>query len=171
MLFLTLFSNQSLNHDLVQYVMTCVCFPGSSEAILESEFQREQAFEDTTEKEVTSPMPDDVHESVNAEAVFIQRLDDLTLDENPVESCRFEKVQPKALPLSSSGQESVVLDDILDDMELGDLFLEDVPPYVPSPHELLELQKKEIMRELCNEKNLGKLKSIWKKVTLHLTRS
>lgn len=114
--------------------MTCVCFPGPSEAILESEFQREQPFEDTIEKEVTSHMPDDVHESVNADAVFIQQLDDLTLDENPVESCRVEEVQPKTLPSSSSGQDSVVPDDILDDMDLGDLFLEGRPPYVPSPH-------------------------------------
>ncbi|CAA7028264.1 unnamed protein product [Microthlaspi erraticum] len=48
-------------------------------------------------------------------------------------------------------------------MELGHLFLEDLPPYEPSPHELLESQKKAIMRELCNERNLGKLKGVWEK--------
>ncbi|XP_010414784.1 PREDICTED: DExH-box ATP-dependent RNA helicase DExH4, chloroplastic isoform X2 [Camelina sativa] len=136
---------------------------GPSEAILESEFQRDQDFEDTTEEEVTSSMPDDVHESVNDDTVLFQLFDDLTLDANPVGSCRSEEIQPKALPLTSSKQESVVLNDLLDDMDLGDLFIEDVPPYVPSPHELLEVQKKEIMRELCNEKNLGKLEGIWKK--------
>lgn len=90
---------------------------------------------------------------------------------NPVGSCSSEEIQPKALPLTSPGQELVLSDDILDDMQLGDLFLEDVPPYEPSPYEILELQKKKIMEELCNEENLGKLEGIWKKVTLHLTRS
>lgn len=136
---------------------------------MESEFQREHAFEDTAEKEVTSSMPDDVHESVNSDPMFFQLFDDLNLNANPVERCRSEENQPKALPLSSSGQELVVSNDILDDMDLGDLFLEDVPPYVPSPHELLELQKKEIMKELCNEKNLVNVKGIWKKVTIYLT--
>lgn len=50
------------------------------------------------------------------------------------------------------------------------MFSEDVPPSEASPHELLELQKKEKMRELRSEKNLEKLEGIWKKVTLHQTR-
>ncbi|KFK40919.1 hypothetical protein AALP_AA2G060200 [Arabis alpina] len=136
---------------------------GPSEAMLESEFQRELAFESATEKEVTSLIPDNVHESVNVDALSVQLLEDLNLNANHVGSSSSEKIQPKALPLTSPGQELVTSDDILDDMELGDLFLEDVPPYEPSPHELLELQKKKIMRELCDEKNLGKLEGIWKK--------
>ena len=127
---------------------------------MESEFQRDrQDCEGAREKEVASSVLDYVHESVNADAFFFQLFDDLTLDTNPVGSCKSEE------------QESVVSNDSLDDLDLGDLFDEDVPPYVPSPHELLELQKKEIMRELCNEKHLTKLNGIWKKVTLHLTRS
>ncbi|KAG5384505.1 hypothetical protein IGI04_035975 [Brassica rapa subsp. trilocularis] len=136
---------------------------GISEAMLESEFLREQAFEDATEKEVKPPKRDDVHESVNADALSIQLLDDMNLDANPVGSRSSEKIQPKALPLSSPGQELAISHDIFDDMELGDLFSEDVPPYEPSPHELLGRQKKEIMRELRDEKNLGKLEGIWKK--------
>ncbi|CAH2047186.1 unnamed protein product [Thlaspi arvense] len=135
-----------------------ICKPrkkGIPKAMLEPEFLREQSFEDATETEVTSPMPDD--------AVCIQLLDDLNLGANPVGSCNSEETQPKALPLSSSGQELVMSDDILEDMELGDLFLEDVPPYEPSPHELLELHKKETKRELCDERNIAKLKGIWKK--------
>lgn len=139
----------------------CVCFAGISESLLESEFQREQSFEDDTEEETTSSMPDGVHESVNVDALSIQLLDDLNLDANHFKRCSPKEIQPKALPLSSSRQE---LDDILQGMELGDLFLEDVPPYEPSPHELMELQKKETLRELCNERNLGKLKGIWEKV-------
>ncbi|EOA34704.1 hypothetical protein CARUB_v10022272mg [Capsella rubella] len=126
---------------------------GPSEAILESEFQRVQAFGDTKEKEVTSSTRDDVDESVDAETFFFQLFDELTLDAIPVRSCISKEIH----------QESVLVNDILDDMDLDDFFSEDVPPYVPSPHELLELQKKEIRRELCNEKNLGKLNGIWKK--------
>lgn len=138
--------------------------------MLESEFQREHAFEDATEKEITSPMPDNVHESVNADDVSSQPLDDPTLGANSVESCGSEEIQPKTLPSSSPGQELVASDDSSEDVELGDIFSEDVPPSEASPHELLELQKKEKMRELRSEKNLGKLEGIWKKVTLHQTR-
>ncbi|KAG7588375.1 Helicase superfamily 1/2 ATP-binding domain [Arabidopsis suecica] len=117
---------------------------GPSEAILESEFQRDQDIEGAVEKEVTSSVLDDVHESVNADAVLFQLFDDFTLDANPVGSCRPEEIQPKDLPLSSSGQESVVSNDSLDDLDLGDLFLEDVPPYG-------EAQKipKALLHQLC----------------------
>ncbi|KAL1204479.1 DExH-box ATP-dependent RNA helicase DExH7 [Cardamine amara subsp. amara] len=136
---------------------------GLSEAMLESEFQREYAFEEATEKESTSPIPDKVHESVNADALSIQPLDDPSLGTNPVESSGSEEIQPKTIPSSSPGQELVTSDDNTEDVELGDMFSEDVPPSEASPHELLELQKKEKMRELCSEKNLEKLEGIWKK--------
>ncbi|KAG7585353.1 Helicase C-terminal [Arabidopsis thaliana x Arabidopsis arenosa] len=118
---------------------------GPSEAILESEFQRErQDCEGAVKKEVTSSMLDDDLESVNTDALFFQLFDDLNLDANPVGSCKSEETQPKALSLSSSGQESVVSNDSLDDLDLGDLFVEDVPPYG-------EAQKipKALLHQLC----------------------
>ncbi|RID44875.1 hypothetical protein BRARA_I01640 [Brassica rapa] len=134
---------------------------GISEATLESEFQREYALEDATENEIASPMPDNVHEAVDADS--IQPLDEPVLDENPVENCGSEENQPKDLPSCSPGQEVVASDDNSEYLALDDMFSVDVPHYEASPHELLELQKKEKMRELRSEENLGKLEGIWKK--------
>ncbi|GMP39365.1 hypothetical protein CsSME_00010233 [Camellia sinensis var. sinensis] len=49
------------------------------------------------------------------------------------------------------------------DVELGSFFLEDVLPGDVLPPEVVELQKKEKMRELASGKNLEKLEGIWKK--------
>ncbi|XP_024015493.1 DExH-box ATP-dependent RNA helicase DExH7, chloroplastic isoform X2 [Eutrema salsugineum] len=136
---------------------------GISEATLESEFQREHAFENATEEELTYPMPDSVHEAVSANAVSVEPLDEPDFGANPVESCGSEENKPKALPTCTMGQELVASDDNSEDLELDGIFLEDVPPSEASPHELLELQKNEMMRELRSEKNLGKLEGIWKK--------
>ncbi|CAE5962523.1 unnamed protein product [Arabidopsis arenosa] len=136
---------------------------GLSEAMLESEFQREHAFESATEQESTCPTSNNLHESVDADDVSVQQLDNLTLDANPAGSCESEEIQTKALPSSSSGQDLVASDEDSEDVELGDTFFEEIPPSEISPHELLELQKEEKMRELRSEKNLGKLDGIWKK--------
>lgn len=55
------------------------------------------------------------------------------------------------------------------DVELGGFFLEDDTASHALTPEVLELQKREKMIELCSEKNLDKLEGIWKKVisTLH----
>ncbi|CAN8244837.1 unnamed protein product [Cochlearia groenlandica] len=135
---------------------------GVSEEMLESEFQRGHAFVEAAEEELPSPMPDNVDES-NAKTISIHPSDDLTLGEDAVESYGSEEVQPQILPFSSPRQESVASDNNSDDVELGDMFLEDGPSSKASPHELLELQKKEKMRELCSDKNLEKLDGIWKK--------
>lgn len=67
-------------------------------------------------------------------------------------------------PVSFYLQSRDALDRESDDAELGDFFLEDSPSDQVLPPEVLEIQKEEIMRELCNEKNLAKLEGIWKKV-------
>ncbi|XP_019058918.1 PREDICTED: DExH-box ATP-dependent RNA helicase DExH7, chloroplastic isoform X2 [Tarenaya hassleriana] len=136
---------------------------GLPEGMLESEFQREQALNSTIEEGFTVSMPDNIDGSVSADVTPFQPSDDPTMDETSVGSGRSEEVQPKALPSSSSGQELVASDGSTEDVELGDMFSEDVPPAEASPHEILELQKKEMMRELCSEKNLVKLEGIWKK--------
>ncbi|CAD5313077.1 unnamed protein product [Arabidopsis thaliana] len=95
---------------------------GLSEAMLESEFQREHAFESATEQELTCPISDNLHESVEADDVSVQMLDNLTLNTNPAESCESEEIQIKALPSSSSGQDLVASDEDSEDVELGDTF-------------------------------------------------
>ncbi|KAL0357191.1 UNVERIFIED_CONTAM: DExH-box ATP-dependent RNA helicase DExH7, chloroplastic [Sesamum calycinum] len=49
------------------------------------------------------------------------------------------------------------------DVELGDFFLEDSVPDQVLPPEILDLQKKEKMKELSSGKNLEKMEGIWKK--------
>ncbi|XP_076921009.1 DExH-box ATP-dependent RNA helicase DExH7, chloroplastic-like [Bidens hawaiensis] len=49
------------------------------------------------------------------------------------------------------------------DIELGDMFLEDSSSGQVLPPEIVEMQKKEKMKELTSEKNLEKLEGIWKK--------
>ncbi|KAL3627873.1 hypothetical protein CASFOL_028288 [Castilleja foliolosa] len=49
------------------------------------------------------------------------------------------------------------------DVELGDFFLEDSSTSNQLLPEILELQKKEKLKELCSEKNIGKMEGIWKK--------
>ncbi|KAL9856890.1 Kinesin-like protein KIN-14O [Arabidopsis thaliana] len=90
--------------------------------MLESEFQREHAFESATEQELTCPISDNLHESVEADDVSVQMLDNLTLNTNPAESCESEEIQIKALPSSSSGQDLVASDEDSEDVELGDTF-------------------------------------------------
>lgn len=134
---------------------------------MESEFQREHALEDTTEKELTSPMPNDVHESVHTDAVSIQPLDEPEpLGENSVDSCGSEENQPDVLPSCSLGQELVASDDNSKRLDFDDIFLDELFPSEASPQELLELQNKEKISELRSEKNMSKLEGIWKKVTI-----
>ncbi|CAA7028259.1 unnamed protein product [Microthlaspi erraticum] len=137
---------------------------GISEATLESEFQREHALEDPKEEELTSPMPNNVHESVYTDAVSMKPLDEPEpLGANPVDTWGSEENQPEVLPSCSVGQELAASDDNLKGLDLDDIFLEELFPSEASPHELLELQNKEKISELRSEKNIGKLEGIWKK--------
>lgn len=54
------------------------------------------------------------------------------------------------------------------DIELGDMFLEDSSSGLVLHPEIVEMQKKEKMKELTSEKNLEKLEGIWKKVNIAL---
>lgn len=130
-------------------------------------------------------LPDDIlesaHESASDHAVLDMsseklEVDDVTshnfrtsnsheheigMDEVAVNnsSNEFTENNPSSVPLddkAASGGEP-------GDVELGDfLFEEDSSPDVSAT--VLELQKKEKMRELCSQKNLEKLEGIWKKV-------
>lgn len=67
-------------------------------------------------------------------------------------------------PVSIDMQSGDTLDGKPDDIELGDLFLEESSLDQVLPPEVFEVQKKEKIRELCSEKNLEKMEGIWKKV-------
>lgn len=75
-----------------------------------------------------------------------------------------EDVSIQGVPLSVPSQDGSVVDDDSGDIELGDMFLEDSSSGLVLHPEIVELQKKEKMKELTSEKNLEKLEGIWKKV-------
>ena len=58
----------------------------------------------------------------------------------------------------------------LEDVEIGNFFVEDVETNSDVAQELLELKKKEKLRELSSGKNLEKLDGIWKKVIYMMPR-
>ncbi|MFS7919697.1 putative RNA helicase [Helianthus anomalus] len=78
--------------------------------------------------------------------------------ETVTESCSTQDVL-----LSVRSQDGSVADEDSGDIELGDMFLEDSSSDQVLPPEIVELQKKEKMKELTSEKNLEKLEGIWKK--------
>lgn len=89
--------------------------------------------------------------------------------ESPVNVLDMENSSSKEFPekpvLScESAQGTIVIEDDAGDVELGGLFFEDAASNEALPPEVLELQKKEKMRELSSGKNLEKLDGIWKKV-------
>ncbi|KAI7745963.1 hypothetical protein M8C21_029270, partial [Ambrosia artemisiifolia] len=69
----------------------------------------------------------------------------------------------QGVSLSVPSQDGSVADEDSGDIELGDMFLEDSSSDQVLPPEIVELQKKEKMKELTSEKNLEKLEGIWKK--------
>ncbi|KAI7745964.1 hypothetical protein M8C21_029271 [Ambrosia artemisiifolia] len=74
-----------------------------------------------------------------------------------------ESTVEQDVSLSVPSQDGSVADEDSGDIELGDMFLEDSSSDQVLPPEIVELQKKEKMKELTSEKNLEKLEGIWKK--------
>lgn len=74
-----------------------------------------------------------------------------------------EAVSTQGISSSVPSQEGTVADEDPGDIELGDMFLEDSSSGQVLHPDILELQKKEKMKELTSEKNLEKLEGIWKK--------
>ncbi|KAG9147531.1 hypothetical protein Leryth_007315 [Lithospermum erythrorhizon] len=64
-------------------------------------------------------------------------------------------------PLTSPKRDETISEEEVQDVELGGFFLEDDASDVVPP-DLLELQKKEKLRELSSGKNLEKLEGVWK---------
>ncbi|GKV32188.1 hypothetical protein SLEP1_g40810 [Rubroshorea leprosula] len=80
-----------------------------------------------------------------------------------MECCISKEFLDTSISSAASVQEKLVLEEASEDVELGDFFLEDASSADALPPEILELQKKEWMRDLSSEKNLEKLDGIWKK--------
>ncbi|XP_055816324.1 DExH-box ATP-dependent RNA helicase DExH7, chloroplastic-like isoform X1 [Solanum dulcamara] len=129
-------------------------------------------------------LPDDIlesaHESASDHAVLDMSSEKLEVDDVTSHNFRTSNIQEHEIGMdevavnnssnefTENNPSSVPLDDKAasggepEDVELGDfLFEEDSSPDVSAT--VLELQKKEKMRELCSQKNLEKLEGIWKK--------
>ncbi|XP_047960360.1 DExH-box ATP-dependent RNA helicase DExH7, chloroplastic isoform X2 [Salvia hispanica] len=85
------------------------------------------------------------------------------LEQTGLDSSDLHEHSSESAPVSISMQNGDASDEKPDDVELGDLFSEDISLDQVLPREVLEEQKRERMRELCSEKNLGKMEGIWKK--------
>ncbi|KAM5573325.1 DExH-box ATP-dependent RNA helicase DExH7, chloroplastic-like [Rosa sericea] len=131
---------------------------GLSDDILASEFEQEQsieraysAFEDTD----ASSQPYKQSEGLHA--------DELKVDGNDMEHCSSVQLPINSTPSDLPVQEKIVAEEETTDMEIGNFFLEDAPSNEFLTPTILELQKKEKLREMLSEKNLEKLDGIWKK--------
>lgn len=134
----------------------------------------------------TIGLPDDIlesaHESASDHAVLDTSSEKLDVDNVPSHNFRTSTtheqeigIDEKVVVNSSSNEftenspSSGPIDDKVapggeaEDVELGDFLFEEVSSADVSST-ILELQKKEKMRELCSQKNLEKLEGIWKKV-------
>ncbi|KAL4580736.1 hypothetical protein LXL04_016938 [Taraxacum kok-saghyz] len=104
-----------------------------------------------------------IEESKNLDTVSGEKID-LEDDETVTESCSPDDVTSKGISVNvPSHDETVVDDDESGEIELGDMFLEDSSSSQVLDSDILELQKKEKMKELTSERNLEKLEGIWKK--------
>ncbi|KAJ4833074.1 hypothetical protein Tsubulata_001048 [Turnera subulata] len=139
---------------------------GLSDDILERGFEQERASSLIFEDISSSSMPQEhmktvTQPDVNSGLTFAveSAIDGNYMEENPSsKEFVFESV-----PISTPVQQKISQEDDEADVEVGDFFSENAESTeVLHPH-LLELQKKEKLRELCSGKNLEKLEGIWKK--------
>ncbi|XWS55304.1 hypothetical protein CRYUN_Cryun10bG0163800 [Craigia yunnanensis] len=140
---------------------------GLSDDILESDFLHERASACVSEGTFTSSMPEEQSEVISlgdeevnsaASAMF---LGEASGTGNDTESSK--EFSTKSIPSLLPAQEKGVSENMSEDVEIGDFFLEDSSINDALLPEVLKLQKKEKMKELYSEKNLEKLDGIWKK--------
>ncbi|XP_022748673.1 DExH-box ATP-dependent RNA helicase DExH7, chloroplastic isoform X7 [Durio zibethinus] len=140
---------------------------GLSDDILESDFLHERASACVSEDMFNSSIPEEHPEVISLgdeegnSAASVMFLDEATCSVNDTESSNEFSTNsiPSLLPAQGKG----VSENMLEDVEIGDFFLEDTSVNDALPPEVLKLQKKEKMKELYSEKNLEKLDGIWKK--------
>ncbi|CAA0838996.1 RNA helicase family protein [Striga hermonthica] len=86
----------------------------------------------------------------------------IEVEEKGVSSSAAHDHSSDSVVLNIQTQNGDVLERESGDVELGDLFGEDGDTSNQVPPEILELQKKEKMKELCSGKNIEKMEGIWK---------
>uniref|UniRef100_A0A2C9V5D8 RNA helicase n=1 Tax=Manihot esculenta TaxID=3983 RepID=A0A2C9V5D8_MANES len=141
---------------------------GLSDEILAQEFSHNRGFGSGSEGTLTSTIPHEQLQAKTSSSTIGQSNFVAFPKESPVNVLDMENSSSKEFPekpvLScESAQGTIVIVDDARDVELGGLFFEDAASNEALPPEVLELQKKEKMRELSSGKNLEKLDGIWKK--------
>ncbi|XP_065871411.1 DExH-box ATP-dependent RNA helicase DExH7, chloroplastic [Euphorbia lathyris] len=139
---------------------------GLSDDMLVQEFSREGAADSMHEDMVTMPH-EQIQEKRSSEgegdSTFVMRSEKLSADPNDIECSDSMDFPVEQIPSGIPVQDNIILEDESEDVELGDSFFEDAASNEALSAQMLELQKKERMRELTSEKNLEKLDGIWKK--------
>ncbi|XP_021285972.1 DExH-box ATP-dependent RNA helicase DExH7, chloroplastic isoform X1 [Herrania umbratica] len=139
---------------------------GLSDDILASDFLHERASACVSEGGLTRSIPAEHPEVISLgdeegdSAASVMFLGEATGDVNDAESSK--EFSTKSIPSLLPAQEGVS-ENMSEDVEIGDFFLEDDSTNDALLSEVLKLQKKEKMKELYSEKNLEKLDGIWKK--------
>ncbi|GMI87912.1 hypothetical protein like AT1G58060 [Hibiscus trionum] len=140
---------------------------GLSDDILASDFLHERASACVSEGTTSSSMPEEQPEMISLGdeegnyAASVITLGDTTGNVNDAETSKESSTE--SIPSFLPDQEKGDSENMPEDVEIGDFFLEDSSINDAVASELLKLQKKEKMKELYSEKNLEKLDGIWKK--------
>lgn len=140
---------------------------GLSDDILALDFENQRASSYATKDTCTSSVPDEDPESDDQHggSDFDMHIDHLIIGGKDSESCSSKEFPLQPIPSVEPVQEKT--EDEPADVELGGFFSEDALFGDTLAPEILELQKKEKMRELCSDKNIEKLDGIWKKGEPH----
>ncbi|KAI3497504.1 hypothetical protein L1887_40163 [Cichorium endivia] len=109
-----------------------------------------------------------IEESKNLDTVITEKDGDTRscieqTDLKDHENVCSEDVSTKGISVNVPNNDAAVSDNESGDIELGDMFLEDSSSAQVLDPGIVEMQKKEKLKELTSEKNLEKLEGIWKK--------
>lgn len=132
------------------------------------DFRHDRASRCVSDNTITSTTPDDHLEPITLTDMDVGSafVVESTVDGTVMDCSSTMEVPVKPVPSSVTVPGKIASEDELRDVEIGDFFLEDAASNEALPPEVLELQKKEKLRELYSEKNLEKLDGIWKKVLI-----
>lgn len=131
---------------------------GLSLDLLEQDFGHQHVYEDM----FSTSTPCEHFEAITSFDVEGDSTIESIVDENDLESSSSIGFPLNPVPPSVPLEGEIVSDES-EDVEIGDFFIDDASPNDALSPGILEIQKREKMRELCSEKNLEKLEGIWKK--------
>lgn len=131
---------------------------GLSLDLWEQDFGHQHVYEDM----FSTSTPCEHFEAITSFDVEGDSTIESIVDENDLESSSSIGFPLNPVPPSVPLEGEIVSDES-EDVEIGDFFIDDASPNDALSPGILEIQKREKMRELCSEKNLEKLEGIWKK--------